>query len=142
MQRGVPTLARQFFDPNETREAMLRRRFTVLGDHTEEFDMPEWQTAIGALVLVARSGPTMMARIGVMKALNRHVERVFNPDRKDTLCLSKIKSEHTRGAIRRGLGGKEAFWGAAFSEAYAWLRDIRNKVLHKATMSRSRSRMM
>jgi hypothetical protein len=26
----------------------------------------------------------MMARIGVMKALNRHVERVFNPDRKDT----------------------------------------------------------
>ena len=26
--------------------------------------MPEWQTAIGALVLVARSGPTMMARIG------------------------------------------------------------------------------
>jgi hypothetical protein len=36
------------------------------------------------LMLVARlNGPTMMARIGVMKALNRHVERVFNPDRKD-----------------------------------------------------------
>jgi hypothetical protein len=26
----------------------------------------------------------MMARIAVMKALNRHVERAFNPDRKDT----------------------------------------------------------
>jgi hypothetical protein len=26
----------------------------------------------------------MMARIGVMKALNRHVERVFNLDRKET----------------------------------------------------------
>jgi len=26
----------------------------------------------------------MMARIGVMKALNRHVERVFNSDRKET----------------------------------------------------------
>jgi hypothetical protein len=25
----------------------------------------------------------MMARIGVTRALNRHVERVFNPDRKD-----------------------------------------------------------
>ena len=25
----------------------------------------------------------MLARIGVMKALNRHVERVFNPERKD-----------------------------------------------------------
>jgi len=30
------------------------------------------------------AGPTMMARIGVMKALNRHVERVFNPDCKET----------------------------------------------------------
>ena len=28
-------------------------------------------------------GPTMFARIGVMRAINRHVERVFNPDRKD-----------------------------------------------------------
>jgi hypothetical protein len=26
----------------------------------------------------------MMARIGVMKALNRDVERVLNPERKDT----------------------------------------------------------
>ena len=38
-----------------------------------------------ALILVAtRGGLTMLARIGVMKALNRHVERVFNPDRKET----------------------------------------------------------
>ena len=26
----------------------------------------------------------MLARIGVMRALNRGVERVFNPDRKET----------------------------------------------------------
>jgi hypothetical protein len=50
----------------------------------KESDLPEWQTAIEVLMLVSRGGPTMMARIGVMKALNRHVERVFNPDRKDT----------------------------------------------------------
>jgi hypothetical protein len=38
-----------------------------------------------ASILVAIfAGPTMMARIGVMKALNRHVVREFNPDRKDT----------------------------------------------------------
>jgi hypothetical protein len=38
-----------------------------------------------SLILVATSGgPTMFARIGIMRALNRHVERVFNPDRKDT----------------------------------------------------------
>jgi hypothetical protein len=50
----------------------------------KESDLPEWQTAIEALMLVSRGGPTMLARIGVMKALNRHVERVFNPDRKET----------------------------------------------------------
>jgi hypothetical protein len=54
---------------------------TALPD--EESHLPEWQTAIEALMLVSRGGPTMMARIGVMKALNRHVERVFNPERKD-----------------------------------------------------------
>ena len=44
----------------------------------------EWQAAMEALILVATSGgPAMFARIGVMRALNRHVERVFNPDRKD-----------------------------------------------------------
>ena len=37
----------------------------------------EWQAAMEALILVATSGgPTMFARIGVMRALNRHVERV------------------------------------------------------------------
>jgi hypothetical protein len=29
-----------------------------------ETDLPEWQTAIEVLMLVSRSGPTMMARIG------------------------------------------------------------------------------
>jgi hypothetical protein len=49
-----------------------------------EHDAVEWQAAMEALVLVAeRDGPTMFARIGVMRALNRHVERVFNPERKD-----------------------------------------------------------
>ena len=50
----------------------------------KDSDLPEWQTAIEALLLCSRGGPTMMARIGVMKALNRHVERVFNPERKET----------------------------------------------------------
>ena len=51
-----------------------------------EQQIEEWQTAVEALILVAESngGPTMMARIGVMRALNRHVERVFDPSRKDT----------------------------------------------------------
>ena len=46
--------------------------------------LPEWQAAIEALMLVAdRGGATMFARIGVLRALNRHVERVFDPSRKE-----------------------------------------------------------
>jgi hypothetical protein len=49
-----------------------------------EHDAFEWQAAMEALILVAElHGPTMFARTGVMRAINRHVERVFNPDRKD-----------------------------------------------------------
>jgi hypothetical protein len=37
-----------------------------------------------ALILVATlGGPTMLARIGIMQALKRHVERVFNSSRKN-----------------------------------------------------------
>ena len=50
-----------------------------------EQDLEEWQAAVEALLLVVElNGPTMMARIGMLRALNRHVERVFNSDRKDT----------------------------------------------------------
>ena len=49
-----------------------------------EHDAKKWQTAIEALIMVAEGrGPLMHARIGMLRALNRHVERVFNPDRKE-----------------------------------------------------------
>ena len=45
---------------------------------------PEWQAAMQALILVAESGgPTMLARIGVMRALNRHYVPEFNPKGKE-----------------------------------------------------------
>lgn len=44
----------------------------------------EWQTAISELMLaVERNRPTMLARIGFMRALNRHAVQEFNPNRKD-----------------------------------------------------------
>src|SRR5712675_1110745 len=50
-----------------------------------EQDLDEWQAAVEALLLVVElNGPTMMARIGMLRALNRNVDRVFNPERKDT----------------------------------------------------------
>jgi hypothetical protein len=48
-----------------------------------EHEAQQGQAAMQALLLVAEhGGPTMLARIGVMRALNRHVEQVFT-DRKD-----------------------------------------------------------
>lgn len=44
---------------------------------------PKWQCVMEALKLIAESGgPTMLARIGVTSALNRHVEPVYDPDLK------------------------------------------------------------
>jgi hypothetical protein len=49
-----------------------------------EHEAAEWQAAMEALILVATSGgPTMFARIGIMRALNRGHVREFNPSRKD-----------------------------------------------------------
>jgi hypothetical protein len=50
-----------------------------------EQKLEDWQTAMQALLLVVKqNGPTMLARIGVMRALHRNNARVFNSDRKDT----------------------------------------------------------
>jgi hypothetical protein len=50
-----------------------------------EHDAEERQAAMQALLLVAEhDGPTMFARIGVMRALNRGYVREFNTSRKDS----------------------------------------------------------
>jgi hypothetical protein len=49
-----------------------------------EQKLQEWQAATEALIMAAEDrGPLMHAHIGMLRALNRHVERVFNPARKD-----------------------------------------------------------
>jgi hypothetical protein len=48
-----------------------------------EHDAEAWLAAMEALLLVAEhGGPTMFARIGVMRALNRYHVREFDPKRK------------------------------------------------------------
>jgi hypothetical protein len=48
-----------------------------------EHAAPEWQAAMQALILVAeKGGPTMLPRIGFLRALHRNEERVFT-DRKE-----------------------------------------------------------
>jgi uncharacterized protein YhfF len=51
-----------------------------------EHDAPEWQAAMEALLLVAeRNGPTMLARIGMMRAINRHAP----PSTKRATCWAE-----------------------------------------------------
>jgi hypothetical protein len=72
-----------------------------------EQQIEEWQTAVEALLLVAESngGPTMMARIGVLQALNRNVERVFT-DRKDHHWGNrKLKRDRTGSAAAHYVHG-------------------------------------
>jgi hypothetical protein len=50
-----------------------------------EQDLEQWQAALEALLMVVElNRPTMMVRIGIVRALNRDVERVFDTSRKDT----------------------------------------------------------
>jgi hypothetical protein len=79
---------RRFFDPIELAG---RKPLVTLRDAAQYItklpndlsDVEEWQAAMQALMLVAeQDGPTMSARIGVMWAINRHIERVFDPSRK------------------------------------------------------------
>jgi hypothetical protein len=59
-----------------------------------EHSAPEWQAAMEALILVAeRGGPTMLARIGVMR-FEPHLEQVFNSDlRTPHLGKGKLKRD-------------------------------------------------
>jgi hypothetical protein len=48
-------------------------------------NLPEWQTAIRCLIGATEGRDFLMhARIGILRALNRDVERTFNSTRKDT----------------------------------------------------------
>jgi hypothetical protein len=50
----------------------------------KEHAAPEWQAAMEALILIAEGGgPTMFARIGIMRALNRHYVPELNTKGKE-----------------------------------------------------------
>jgi hypothetical protein len=81
------TWSRAFDEP-----IALRRKLVTLLDAGEyitalpkkEHEAAEWRAAIEALLLVVdRGGPTMLARIGGMRAPNRHYVPDFNPSGKE-----------------------------------------------------------
>ena len=99
--------SREFDDPIVLPEGeklrTLRDAATyITGLPKKEAALPEWQAAIEALMLVADlGGPTMFARIGMMKALNRHVERVFDPSRKEKLGQTQTRARSMMQEGRR-----------------------------------------
>jgi hypothetical protein len=60
-----------------------------------EHSAPEWQTAIEMLITAAETGGgwLMFARMAVMKALNRHVERVFTSRKNEHWGKRKLKRD-------------------------------------------------
>jgi hypothetical protein len=50
-----------------------------------EQNLEAWQTAVEVLIMAAENrGPLLHARIGMLRALNRNVERMFSQSRKET----------------------------------------------------------
>jgi hypothetical protein len=65
-----------------------------------EQDLDEWQAAVEALLLIVElNGPTIMARIGVMRVLNRGHVREFDSSRKDTHWGQRGTTEPVRCEI-------------------------------------------
>jgi len=84
--------SRRFEDPITLPDGRTLSTLREAGDYITELpeavhEAPDWQAAMEALILVVTvGGPTMFARIGFMRAINRHVERVFDPLRKEKHC--------------------------------------------------------
>ena len=83
------TWSREFDEPVLLPEGRTLATLRDAGDYIaalpkKEHDAPEWQAAMQALILVAESGgPTMLARIGVIRALNRHYVPELDPRGKE-----------------------------------------------------------
>lgn len=59
-----------------------------------EQELPVWQAATEALIMAAEGrGPLMHARIGVLRALNRNVERTFTDRKSPSFGKRKLKRE-------------------------------------------------
>jgi hypothetical protein len=101
--------SRRFEDPILLTDGRTLRTLGDAGSYImtqqgETRQLDEWQAAIEALLMAAEDrGPLMHARIGIMRALNRHVERMFNPSRKDTHWgKRKLKRDEARAEGGKG----------------------------------------
>ena len=79
--------ARKFEDPIRLPDGITLRTLRDAGCYMLELPsqakrLPEWQAAAEALLMAAEDrGPLLHARVGMLRALNRDVEREFVPNR-------------------------------------------------------------
>jgi hypothetical protein len=84
--------------PNGKRLATLRDAAGYITKLSEsEHAAKEWQTAMHCLIQAAdHGGPVDFARIGVMQALHRHEEKVYDTSRKDPKWRNNYKLVRNR----------------------------------------------
>jgi hypothetical protein len=71
-------------------------------DHPQELNLPEVLLALAAFRNAWALSKIRLTRIGIMRALNRHVERVFNLERK-TAIAAAASWRGTRRVRRAGI---------------------------------------
>ena len=90
-----------------------------------EHTLPEWQAAMEALILFAENGgPTMLARIGIMRALSRGHIREFNPNRKDHHWGRRIQTAEPTGNLFDNLRERSGGFSNAKSFRVLWKRNL------------------
>jgi hypothetical protein len=71
-----------------------------------EHNADEWQAAMEALLLVAEhDGPTMFARLGVMRALHRHKPKAASTPRRIRAKAYRIVRGKVRNPLVKGVRG-------------------------------------
>jgi hypothetical protein len=78
----------------------------ITGLPRAEHMAPEWQTAMQALMIVALGGPTLLVRIGVMRALHRHDVREFTDRKELALGQAEAQAGSVKGRPSSGLTRK------------------------------------
>jgi hypothetical protein len=86
----IPGWSREFDEPIDLPRGRQLVTLEDAGNYITELpkaehEAPDWQAVMQALMLVARGGPTMLARIGVLRALHRNEPRVFTDPQRDAL---------------------------------------------------------
>jgi hypothetical protein len=80
---------REFDEPINLPSGKLLTTLRDAGDYIASLPakihaQPQWQTPMAMLITAAKGGPTMFARIGLMKAIMPQSDPIYDPKRKNS----------------------------------------------------------